>query len=208
MKKSFSHLNILQKQLSGIVESKKLFHSFFPKHKYVEISIPLFDYVRGKVFVEDLRDNYQDEVPYQMDIAFLFFLLYKDFLNQVKRGIVKNNHVSNYLMAGKNRHFQKQIQQKRLLKPLTPRMFEFETIIEEEEVKPQENQTACIVLRIRETELLRGEILLHDLFSNTDFEISVEELISIVYLDFIEQIKNEGNSLKVQKSILTHIKSF
>ena len=87
-------------------------------------------------------------------------------------------------------------------------MFEFETIIEEEEVKPQENQTACIVLRIRETELLRGEILLHDLFSNTDFEISVEELISIVYLDFIEQIKNEGNSLKVQKSILTHIKSF
>ena len=50
-------------------------------------------------------------------------------------------------------------------------MFEFETIIEEEEVKPQENQTACIVLRIRETELLRGEILLHDLFSNTDFEL-------------------------------------
>ena len=128
-------------------------------------------------------------------------------MNQVKRGIVKNDHVSNYLMAGKNRHFQKQIQQKRLLKPLTPRMFEFETIIEEE-VKPQENQTACIVLRIRETELFRGEILLHDLFSNTDFEISVEELISIVYLDFIEQIKNEGNSLKVQKSILTHIKSF
>ncbi|WP_338472733.1 hypothetical protein R4Z10_08385 [Niallia sp. XMNu-256] len=70
----------------------------------------------------------------------------------------------------------------------------------------QEEKIASIIIRMRETEILRGEVLLYDLFSNEEFDITVEEIIIIVFLDFFQQIKSDGSSLKVQKSILSHIK--
>ena len=60
---------------------------------------------------------------------------------------------------------------------------------------------------MREAEVLRAEVLLHDLFNAEGIEMTVEELIVIVYLDFIQSVKIEGNSLKVQKTILTHLKA-
>jgi hypothetical protein len=62
---------------------------------------------------------------------------------------------------------------------------------------------------MKETEVLRGEILLNDLDPYLEgIELSIEDVISIVYLDFIESIKKEGNSIKVQKSILAHLRRF
>lgn len=208
LKKSFSGLNILHKQLSGIGDSKRFFGSFFSGHKYLEINIPYYDYIRAKIFIQDLRDNFEEEVPYQFNEAVLFHILYDDFLNQIKKG-AKNEQIANYLLTGKKRYFQQRIQQKRIMKSLTPHAFAFETIEEEiENDKSREDKTASITLRMRESEILRGEVLLHDLFGNEDFEMTVEQLIVIVYLDFIQQVKNEGNSIKVQKSILTHLKTF
>lgn len=129
--------------------------------------MPYYDYIRGKVFIQDLRDNYEDEVPNQFDIAVLLYMLYDDFLTQVKKGAI-NEQNANYLLAGKKRLFQKQIKQKRVMKPLTPHVFEFETVEEEEEfVKDPEERTAYIELRIRESEVLRGEVLAHDLLPYT-----------------------------------------
>lgn len=168
--------------------------------------MPYYDYIRAKIFIQDLRDNYKEEIPYQFDIAVLLHMLYDDFLTQVKKG-AKNEQIANYLLAGKRRYFQKKPQQKRVMKPISKYVFEFETIEEEEDVMTQEDKTAYIELRMRESEVLRGEVLAHDLLSFTNGEeIPVEEMITIVYLDFIQNIKSEGNSLKVQKSILSHLK--
>ena len=170
--------------------------------------MPYYDYIRAKIFIEDLRDNYKEEIPYQFDIAVLLHMLYDDFLTQVKKG-AKNEQIANYLLAGKRRYFQKKPQQKRVMKPITQYIFEFETIEEEDDVKAEEDKTAYIELRMRESEVLRGEVLAHDLLCFTKgVEISVEEMITIVYLDFIQNVKSEGNSLKVQKSILSHLKRY
>jgi hypothetical protein len=178
--------------------------------KYLTVTIPYFDYLRGKVFIQDLRDNFEDEVPYQFDFAVLLYMLYDDFLSQVKRGLAKHEQIANYLVSGKKRYYKKKITHKRIMKPLTQHVFTFETVEEEGEYdKPDEEKNAYIELRMRESEVLRAEVLLHDLQPYTkDILINVEEMIGIVYLDFIQQVKSEGNTLKVQKSILAHLKKY
>ncbi|QCJ45514.1 hypothetical protein FAY30_26615 (plasmid) [Bacillus sp. S3] len=209
MKKSYSSWNLLQSKLTGSTEPEGFFKGFFTNRKYITIQIPYFDYLRGKIFVNDLKDNFNEEVPYRFDLSVLIYLLYDDFLNQVKRG-AKPQQISDYLKAGKQKYFQKRVEQKRIMKPLTKHVFEFETIEEEiDDNHDKENKTAYLELRMRESEVLRGEVLIHDLepfLKGT--EVTIEELIAIVYLDFIDNVKSEGNSLKVQKSILTHIKRF
>ncbi|WP_338472732.1 hypothetical protein R4Z10_08380 [Niallia sp. XMNu-256] len=90
MRKSFSHLNILQKRLSGIEEAKGFFKSLFGSYKYLEINLPYYDYIRATIFVQDLRDNFGEEVPYQFNEAVLLWILYDDFLNQIKKGAKMN----------------------------------------------------------------------------------------------------------------------
>lgn len=175
--------------------------------KYLTITIPYYDYIRTRVFISDLRDNYGDDVPYNFDVAVLIFMLFDDFLNQIKRG-AKHDQIANYLTGGRNRYFQNNTKLERILKPITPHVLEFETVEEETEYdKSKEEKMAYITLRMREAEVLRAEVLLHDLFNAEGIEMTVEELIVIVYLDFIQSVKIEGNSLKVQKTILTHLKA-
>lgn len=208
MKKSYSSWNLLHESLSGLADTRGLFKYLFTNRKYITVKIPYYDYLRGKVFIQDLRDNFENEVPPQFDFSVLLYLLYDDFLTQIKRG-AKNPQIADYLMAGSKKHFQKQIKQKRVMKPLTKNIFEFETIEEEEYLEPEEDKTAYLELRMKESEILRGEVLIHDLEPfMKGIELSIEDVIAIVYLDFIENIKKEGNSTKVQKSILGHLKRF
>lgn len=175
--------------------------------KYVTITLPYYDYLRGEVFIEDMRDTFPDEVPFQFDMGTLLYMLYNDFLMQVKRG-APYDQIANYLMNGKNKYYKKRTQSKRVMKPLTNHVFEFQTIEEEQEPpKEKEEKRADLEIRMKESEILRGEILLHDLSSYMkDIIVTVEEMIAIIYLDFIEHVKSGGNSAKVQKSILMHIK--
>ncbi|TYS60717.1 hypothetical protein FZD47_21145 [Bacillus infantis] len=203
MKKSYSRLNLLSEQLSGQREPRGFFKHFFTHRRYITVSIPYYDYLRGKVFIDDLRNNFQDQVPFNFDFVVLLYLLYDDFLNQIKRG-AKNKDIANYLIAGYNRHFINQKKKKRVMKQLTKHVFEFDEL--EEEVQEEEEKVAYLEIRLNESEILRAEVLIHDLESYlSDYELTIEKLICIVYLDFIDQIKNEGNSLSVQKSILAHL---
>lgn len=170
--------------------------------------MPYYDYIRGKIFIEDLRDNFGEDVPYNFDMGVLLHMLYDDFLAQIKKG-AKNEEIALYLIRGKEKHFKKK-KQKRVMKALTKHIFEFETVEEEDEYfESQESKIAYLELRIRESEVLRGEVLIYDLEPfMKGINVTIEQLISIVYLDFIENVKSEGNSLKVQKSILAHLKRF
>lgn len=212
MKKSYSSWNLLKEQLSG-EDNRGFFRYLFTNRKYITVKIPYIDYIRGKVFIQDLRDNFKEEVPFQFDFSILLYMLYDDYLTQIKRG-VNPGHIADYLITGTKSYFPNKVKEKRIMKPLTKNIFAFETVEEEyiepdEYVEPEEDKTAYLELRVKESEILRGEVLIHDLepFLN-GLQLSIEEMITIIYLDFIKSVKQDGNSLKVQRSILAHIKRF
>lgn len=206
MKKSYSRWNLLQNRLNS--DGGRLFKSFFTNRKYLTIELPYYDYLRGQVFLDDLRDNFRDDVPFTFDMSTLLYMLFDDFLNQIKSGGGDNSQIAGYLMAGKKKYFQAKIKETRVMRPITTHLFEFETVEEEvEDHTDDKEKTAFLEIRMRDSELLRAEVLLHDLVP-FGLDITVEQVIAIVYLDFIEKVKKEGNSLKVQKSILTYLKRF
>ncbi|MDM5205317.1 hypothetical protein [Cytobacillus kochii] len=207
MKKSYSEWDILQKKLSGAIESTNFFSFLMNNRKYITITLPYYEYLRGKVFIEDMRDTFPDEVPFQFDMGTLLYMLYDDFLMQIKKGAPYEQIVT-YLANGERKYFQKKTKQKRIMKPLTKHVFEFQTVEDELDTpEEREGENAYLEIRMKESEILRGEILLHDLSSMMkDIIMTVEEMIAIIYLDFIEHVKNVGNSARVQKSILMHIK--
>lgn len=210
MKKSYSGLNLLQKKLSAIPEEYKSFLDYFIlNRKYLTLCLPYYEYLRGVVFIDDLRDNYGDEVPNSLDISSLIYLLYDDFLTQVKRGVAKNEDVAAYLSKGKEKYFHLPKKEKRVMKALSKNLLQFETIDDDDDEMDErsDDKKAYLEIRVKETEILRAEILIHELspFLNRT-NLNVEEVMGIIYLDFINTLKNEGNSLKVQKSILARIK--
>ena len=206
MKKSFSKLNILQSKLSGAGEYKSFFEFRSNQRKYLTVSIPYYDYIRGKIFIEDLREAFPEEVPFLFNIADLLYLLYDDLLSQVKRG-AQNQEIAQFLILGKERYFSYPKNEKRVMKAISERLFEFHVL--EEEEKPNEvEKRAYIDVKIRESEILRGEVLLHDLEPHmNDITVTIEELLAIRFLDFIHLIKKEGNLSTVQLSIAKKISS-
>lgn len=212
MKKSYSSLNLLQERLSGSTEGRGFFSYLFNNRPTIEVKVPYYEYLRGQVFCDDLRDNFSDQVPFNFDVTYLVYLLYDDFLRQIKMG-VKNEQIATFLMDGKNRYFPKKVHEKRIMKSISKYVFEFETIEEEDDIEetPSEDaKMAYITIRMSKSGLLRAEVLIHDLepYMNPEFRITVEEVIAIVFLNFIGTIKREGNTLKLQKSILSHINKF
>ena len=207
LKKSYSRLNLLQRKLQGLSPSKGLFDYIFGNRRYLKIIIGYYDYIRGEVFIDDMFDMYED-VPHGFNLAVLIHLLYKDFLNQIKKGNI-NKQVAGFLMSKKEQYMGEVKVEKRVMKALSDHLFTFETI-EKEVIEEdfEKEKKAHITIQMKETEILRGEIFLHDLSPYLkDQHITIEDLLTILYLDFIAQVKEEGNSVKVQKNILSHLKS-
>lgn len=207
LKKSYSRLNLLQRKLQGLSPSKGLFDYIFGNRRYLKIIIGYYDYIRGEVFIDDMFDMYED-VPHGFNLAVLIHLLYKDFLNQIKKGNI-NKQVAGFLMSKKEQYMGEVKVEKRVMKALSDHLFTFETI-EKEVIEEdfEKEKKAHITIQMKETEILRGEIFLHDLSPYlNDQHITIEDLLTILYLDFIAQVKEEGNSVKVQKNILSHLKS-
>lgn len=210
MKKSYSQLNILQERLSGVGQAKGLIQAFFSNKKHITVEIPYYDYLRGIVFIRDLYDNFGEEIRSDFDMSSLVYLLYTDFLTQMKKDAT-NQEVANYLIVNKEKFFGRKATRKKVMKEVSKNLFSFDTILEhEEEGFPDDNdQTAFLTFRARESDIYRGEILLYDLSAFLkDTLISVEELIAILYLDFLENIKAKGNCHKTQRSIVAHLKRF
>jgi hypothetical protein len=207
LKRSYSSLNLLQQKLKGFSSEKGFFDYIFNNRKYLTLVVGYYDYLRGKVFIEDIYDMYED-VPYGFDLAVLIHLLYKDFMTQIKKG-AENKQVAGFLLSGKAEYLGKKKVERRVMKALTEHVFTFESIEEDIiEEKHKKEKEAHLTIRMKESEILRGEIFLHDLSPFLkDEHMTIEDLLTILYLDFIKQIKEHGNSVKVQKNILFHLKS-
>jgi hypothetical protein len=207
LKKSYSGLNLLQKKLTGLTEDYKGFIDyFFTSRKYMTLKLPYYMYLRGIIFIDDLRENYKEQVPPSLNIATLIYILYNDFMKQVKRGAATNAEIASYLMKGKEKYFHSPKVEKRVIKALTKHLLELETIEEEIEEPTSDEKFAYLDIRIRDSEILRCEVLIHELEPYfKEIDLSVEEVMTIIYLDFVTTVKNEGNSTKIQKSILAHL---
>jgi hypothetical protein len=209
LKKSYSGLNLLHKKLSGVSGEYKNFIDFFlTNRKYLTLKLPYYDYLRGIIFLDDMRDNYGNQFPHHLDIATLIFILFEDFLVQIKRG-AKNQDIAAYLLAGFAKYFHTPIKEQRVMKALSKHLLQFETVeyeSDDDEIQSEESKHAYLEIRIRETDILRAEVLIHELHPFlSEATITVEELMTIIYLDFIETIKNDGNSEKVQTSLINRV---
>jgi hypothetical protein len=203
--KSFSALNILGGRLSNDYEPQSFF-KYLLNRKSITIEIPYYEYLRGKIVLSDLRDLYGEDVPYNFDIAGLIYILYDDFLRQVKSGSSSPEVIAKFLSDRKKLYFP-QVEERRVMKAISTTLFEFQT--EEVEVE-EENQgkTAYIEMKIAESKVLRGEVLLYDLSTYLEGEeITVEELFAINYLNFIKKIIEKGNTTNALKAIVQYLNS-
>ncbi|WP_437834556.1 hypothetical protein ACQRXC_29150 (plasmid) [Niallia taxi] len=210
MKKSYSSLNVLSEKMTA--DFKGMFHSIFAAKKYITVKLPYYDYLRGQVFIEDVKDNYPEEISSfsSFNISQFVYMLYLDFMKQIKRG-VKNEEVANYLSKSMDKYFPVNIIQKRVFNKINNNLFQYEEYeIEEdlEEVEGEEEKYAYLTIRIQQKVILRGEILLHDLAPFLKGKaITVEQLMAIIYLDFIKSVKENGNSVAVQQSIVKKLQN-
>jgi hypothetical protein len=78
-----SHLNILQERFSSFGEAKGLFRHLLSQRRILTVEVPYYEYLRGIVYCNDLRDNFDDQVPFQFDLTLLIFFLHDDFLAQI-----------------------------------------------------------------------------------------------------------------------------
>lgn len=207
MKKSYSQFNLLSnKLLYGTKVKKGFFDYFLPKYRYLQIEVPYYEFLRGEVFVEDMKDLFE-EAPQNLSLYHLIALLYFDFLEQVKKG-AKYEQLCPFLISSKKKFLERQMIEKRVLKQVTTNLFSFEQREEEIEVTTEEKR-AEITLRIKESEIYRGEVFLHDISPYLmDEELKVEDLLVILFMDFLKRIKEKGNSSQAMKAILLNFEDY
>lgn len=205
LKRSYSQLNILKnKLLYGTKERKGFLDLFMPQYRYLKIEVPYYEYLRGEVFVEDIKDLF-DEAQH-LTLYHLIVLLYFDFLEQVKKG-AKYEQICPFLISAKKKYIDRPSVLKRELKQVTPHLLSLEQREEEIEVTSEEKK-AEITLRIKEVGIYRGEVFLHDISPYLiDAEFTVENLLVILFLDFLQRIKEQGNSTQVMKNILLNFEN-
>ncbi|MEY8742845.1 hypothetical protein AB9M62_25610 [Bacillales bacterium AN1005] len=208
MKKSYSSLDVLSEKMT--TDFKGMFHSIFAAKKYITVKLPYYDYLRGQVFIEDIKDNYPEEISSfsSFNISQFVYMLYLDFMKQIKKG-VKNEEVANYLSKSMDKYFPVRKVQKRVFNKINNNLFQYEEFeIEEdtEEVEGEEEKSAYLTIRIQQKVILRGEILLHDLAPFLKGKaVTVEQLMAIIYLDFIKTVQENGNSIAVQETIVRRL---
>ncbi|MFJ7367548.1 hypothetical protein ACIQWQ_26130 [Peribacillus frigoritolerans] len=207
MKKSYSQFNLLSnKLLYGTKVKKGFFDYFLPKYRYLQIEVPYYEFLRGEVFVEDMKDLFE-EAPQNLSLYHLIALLYFDFLEQVKKG-AKFEQLCPFLISSKKKFLERPMIEKRVLKQVTTNLFSFEQREEEIEVTSEEKR-AEITLRIKESEIYRGEVFLHDISPYLmDEELKVEDLLVILFMDFLKRIKEKGNSSQAMKAILLNFEDY
>lgn len=171
-----------------------------PRYKCLRVEVPYYDFLRGQVFLSDIRDIVNKDLS--LDIEDFMTLLYLQFLYQVKRGDHDLKHfgmglqhkIDLYLLNRKNELTEVKSNEW-MLKPL-----EFES---------EKEKVAECEIRIKNTEYLRGEVLLNDIEEILEgFSCSVDQIVSILYQDFMTKIKREGNSENAMKQVVSCLEYF
>lgn len=88
-------------------------------------------------------------------------------------------------------------------------LFQYEEIEEmDDENEETKEKFTYIEIRYSEKMILKGEFLLYNITLFLDStSITVEQLISIIYLNFIKRVQKHGNSVTVQQTFLKKLQS-
>jgi len=192
------------KEIDEIQKKKGYFSRFLQKRKWfepdtvhLELKIPHYDLVRGELFCEDITemaagDDEEQELTFEIDD--LLFLLYKDFLIQIR-------HYDMRALYEKVKNLQSKYQTRSVdLKQKNE--FVWERI---EKTLSRGQRIVNYWFEIKKKYVLRGEVFLLDLSNKyQDVSMTVEELISFLYSDFIYNVR-QGNNDKIIREILKNL---
>lgn len=192
------------KEIDEIQKKKGFFSRFLQKRKWfesdtvlLELKIPHYDLVRGELFCEDITemaagDDGEQELTFEIDD--LLCLLYKDFLIQIR-------HYDMRTLYEKVKNLQSKYQT-RSVELKQKNEFVWERI---EKISSRGQKIVNYWIEVKKKYVLRGEVFLLDLSNKyQDVSMTVEELISFLYRDFINNVR-QGNNDKIIREILKNI---
>lgn len=192
------------KEIDEIQKKKGFFSRFLQKRKWfesdtvlLELKIPHYDLVRGELFCEDITemaagDDEEQELTFEIDD--LLFLLYKDFLIQIRHYDIRTLYEKVKNLQSKYQTRSMDLKQKN--------EFVWERI---EKTSSRGQKIINYLFEIKKKYVLRGEVFLLDLSSKyQDVTMTVEELISFLYSDFIYNVR-QGNNDKIIREILKNL---
>jgi hypothetical protein len=210
--KSFSSYNLIAEKLNG---SKKrgLLRFIESSSVYIKIKVPKYEYIRADALLADIAYTIKD-AP-KIDMWSLFLMLYLQFINKVRKGgdtktlgknIMDKMEIHKEIMQPPS---SLTIKSQKTLKKISPTSWKFdEEIIKDEQPHDDEdhdnNAFAYVYIKIKKSELYRGEILLCDIEKAIEKSIhfKVEDLISMLFIDFIKDIERAGNNESELMSII------
>ena len=196
--RSYSEANVIQ----NIEETRSFFKKLINLRKLLKIELNKNEYARGKVFCNDIKETFKGEIN-RFDIEKLIYVLYMDFLEQVRDGL-SHKDIAAYLAKNKMKYYTVQQSEVTTLVQVTKKHFKLKTGLDF--VNSRSDDTTILLISMKETELLRGETLLNDIeHLIVDYKLTVEELLTILYLEFIDDIKKEGITRDLQLNIINMI---
>lgn len=172
------------------------------------------DLLRGNAFIDDIQETFDEAYPdcMRLNIADLINILFQDFIKQVKSGTHDHRVVADFLLDGNLRYLhplkQKQTKKEsqRKLQQVTPYSFIFEDVEEEIDEVEEMDEMVIVDIAFKERFINRVKILLYDIEPHLKGEnLSVEDVIVIRYLNFIERLRIEGNNRKIMEAILINL---
>lgn len=152
-----------------------------PASVFLKIDLPEYEVLRSQIFLEDLSEQLEDGI--ELSIVDLLSLLLKDFL-YVASTTTKMENLKDSLLEKKQQFLAK-----------TERVEEFVEVSPGHSTlrvrdKPRRVRYYTLELTIPRKTALRLEIVLYDLEQLfKSFQMSLEELISIVFLEFVHYLK-------------------
>lgn len=205
--RALSRLNLIDKKINYDSSKKSAIETlldvfFESKSVTLHIQVPYYDLLRGKVFISDLEAIIGQELK-DFSVEDLFALLYEDFLRQIRKG-ADLQQIARWLMALKERYKEDDSEEVSDFVQRTDYSFELVTRDQQKSTK-RENRPTDVLISINRKLAERGEILLFDLTNlEDDFDLTLEEFMSIRYQDFMREVK-AGNE-RVVKAVISNLK--
>ncbi|GGG18655.1 hypothetical protein [Paenibacillus abyssi] len=163
----------------------------------LRLRFPQYDYLRAEMFVEDLLELCDYEITFQVDD--LISILYKDFLVQVAQG-TNQKQLLIKLKEKQDRHFR-----------VSDKVAEYvwlnpNHLHRTEKNVPRKVKYLMMEMQILRKAALRGEVFLMDLSQlDPEFTLTLDQLISILFIDFVSELKS-GNDADLVQNIIAHLR--
>lgn len=185
----YSQANLIDEEISLIKSNNFIGKMLHKMNKtsviLLSIQVPLNSYLRAEIFCEDIQDL--SEMPFSQND--LMKLLYEDFLYFAK--INPDPKKMFKLLSTLERESGKDA----ILERQTDSIFK---LIH----KYQHQELETLDLRMRRKYALRGEVLLADLEEHhPNHGYTIERVIELLYMDFIDTFRKGNNAEAVQKII-------